>query len=591
MEDPKFAFFMFGITSLVFLSLLLFSYIIFTFILKDDEFDINENNLPNNLKIDFEKINKLIDFQIFNKLSNDEKITYILSKIYLKFNNKPILIPNELNSSKITTESLLIRDRGINSFYFQDYYDQIQSLIDQLQEENDNDDDDDDNDNDDEIIINENTSLLNTNNNNNNNNNLSKIEINYQKNNFLKLLKLLNYKSIIPKRPPFIIEDLIEINFKPNKINKFSYSTLLNLPIPTVNRKTNVTYFECKLLQFNKNSTLISIGLTSNSNYPNFQLPGYLPYSFAIESSGNLRLTTKNNCQLINDIKDNNNNDNNELIVLPQLNEGDVIGLGYRSISGTIFLTHNGKLIHEIIKYFKFQLYPIIGFKNINNNNNNNNNNRKQLNECKINVNLGQLGFVYIEANVKKLGFCENKNDGLIGAPPIYNKLNLTNEILLAKGDDIPPNYPNSDSFFGPTIVGSSKDEKNELEIKQNDDEIESIPSSHPPSYESEKTSNVKKNINEMNDEEYEILVSTNINKDIIINKSTTDSEINQQPIENPNTIDKIDKIDETENLQLLESSSNNTSSNLSKNKNINNKSKSKKSNKRKNKKKSKTLF
>lgn len=544
MDDATFAIFMFGITSLAMLSLLMFSYVISTYLLNDDDLNSMQNNLPNNLKVNFDNFSKLQtnDLSLFANLSKDEKITYILSTIYGKL-NKSVLIPNELNSNKITTESLLIRDRGINSFHFNDYYDQIQPLIDQLKNElHDNAD--------------ESTSLLNN----------SSMEENFKNNNLLTVLESLDYKASLPTKLPYIIEDLLEINFNKFQINnKLSYSTVLNLPVPIVNRKQNTTYFECKLLKFNKLSTLVSIGLSNDPKYPNFQLPGYLPYSFAIESSGNLRLTTSSSTSLIP-----YDNINDELIVLPQLNEGDVIGLGYKAISGTIFLTHNGKLIHEMVKYFKFQLFPVVGYKSI----------TGDSTECKISVNLGQLGFVYIEANVKKLGFCENKNDGLIGAPPIYNKVNLTNEILLAKGDDIPPNYANTDddSFFGP-LVGSSKDnEKDVLKLEQKkllNNTKESTPESEPPSYESEKDV-------QLNDGEYERLVSTS-NENETGNDNDNGSESNNQATQSSSTAENNEEESSLSATTPLVSSKPKTTAKGKKG--------GKKSGKKKNKKKNKTLF
>lgn len=404
----------------------------------------NENKLPNNLKVNYNDYRKiLISFEDFNKLTQFEKLTYLLSIAYCKINDIK-LIENKITLINITSESLLIRDRGINAFYFQEYYDQINTIVSKLQQLEEEEED-----------INETTSLI-----------KDTLLDDFNNNSIYKLLKRFNYWEIIPKIPPFIIEDLIEINFK-SKLGDSIYSTILNLPIPTFNRKNNIIYFECKLLEFNELNNLLSIGLVSDINYPNFQLPGILPYSIAIESTGNLRLTNK--------INNNLQNNEIEMIVLPKLNEGDIIGLGYRSISGSIFLTHNGKLIYEIIKNFKFNLYPCIGIKSINGG---------VTNTTKINVNLGQLGFVYIEGNVKKLGFCENNNDGIIGAPPIYNKL-IENgkEILLDKGDEIPPNYNynRDESFFN--IIGTSS----EKPVRN------TTPVSDPPSYNEESNTKNKK--------------------------------------------------------------------------------------------------
>lgn len=559
MDDNVFLFFLFGMTAVVFFSLILISYLIFYFVFQDEENETPESQLPSLMKLDLNKYSQLDNYSRFTKLSDTEKITYLLSVSYSHF-NKPSLVPVELSSTKVTTESLLIRDRGINSFHFIDYYDQIGSLVGKLEnEENSTDGISNFSD------INETTALL------------ENIELDFKNNRILKLLKAYNYRAYIPKSIPYLIEDLVEINFKPTQINGISYSTLLNLPIPTVNRKNDIIYFETKLLEFNMLTTFVSIGLVTNPNYPNFQLPGYLPYSFAIGSNGNLRITKKSNNELNGS---DSSVDDEANIVLPQLSEGDVIGLGYRSISGTIFLTHNGKLIHEVVKYFKFQMYPCIGFKSLATLD-------KVNNGCKINVNLGQMGFVYFEANVKKLGFCENRNDGLIGAPPIYNKTNQTNEILLDKGDDIPPDYPtDEETFFGP-IVGSSTAEKltddttaedkkaakataeEAGETEEGSPNRTGTPDSEPPSYESEKSGN-KGN---MTDQEYENFVSS---ADVPETGTTTGIEQEEEESTAEN---------ETVPLLLQQSSSGKNSGN------IGGRPKSKRNKKRKNKKKSKTLF
>lgn len=457
---------------LVFVILFLIGHIIYIFYIADDLDDLQLNSptdLPNSLKLDFNKCNRLNNYDKFKNYSENEKLTYLLTIAFNKFNQPNLnLIPIKINSTQITTESLLIRDRGINSFYFKDYFDNIQQCIELLENEQDE-----------NTELNEFTSLI------------ESEEFLFKTNQILKLLKFYNYEKLLIKKG-YTIEDLIEIEFTNNCQFKSSFSTILNLPIPTSNRKNNTTYFECKLIEFNNLTDLISIGLVSNPNYPTFQLPGFIPYSFAIESNGNLRMTT------------NDGNESDDLIVLQNLNKGDIIGFGFKSNFGSIFLTHNGKLIHQLINNFKFELYPCIGYKRINEISTNLNS------ACKIHVNLGQLGFVYIEANVKKLGFCEDKNDGLIGAPPIYNKLNLKNEILLDKGDDIPPNYP-VESFFTPLVVGTSNLEK----ISKN---RLNTPDSEPPSYESEKDCGLQDVGNENENENSNENSNSN---DVVTNVST----------------------------------------------------------------------
>lgn len=495
MDDTIFLLFLFGLTSFVFLLIISISYLIYYLIHGNEDLNDSNTNLSNDFKIDLNNFKNLKNFDKFNSLSDIEKITYLLSIAYFIKIDKPNLKSINLNNN-ISTEILLIRERGIKSFHFLPYYNQINSIINYLIEISNNEE------------INENSLLINN------------FKSDFENNQILKILNNLNFNKFFPfNNSPFIIEDLIEINFNYNKFGNYSFSTILNFPLPTVNRKNDIIYFETKLLNFDPLSTLISIGLVTNLDYPNFQLPGYLPYSFAIESTGNLRLTKKkknfnsnnNTNSSSNNLKDFQDYDywdyDNELIVLPTLNEGDVIGLGYRSISGTIFLTHNGKLIHEIVKYFKFELYPCIGYKNLKNN--------EKCKETNLIVNLGQLGFVYIEANVKKLGFCENRNEGIIGAPPLYNKLKLEDETFIAKGDDIPPDYPSEeDDFF---ITLNSKLRNKQLEISNEIKKVSKIidnnkshnsnnnnnsnnsnnsnrnsvksttPESEPPSYESEK--------------------------------------------------------------------------------------------------------
>jgi len=124
----------------------------------------------------------------------------------------------------------------------------------------------------------------------------------------------------------------------------------------------------------------------------------------------------------------------------PKLVKGDVVGVGYRTRSGTIFFTRNGKKVSESklgghIKNFKLprggQIFPIIGANNI----------------CSIHVNLGQRGFVFIEGNVKNWGYAPLEGTG--PAPPAYNKFNA--DILLERSEideeeedrsnDFPPDF------------------------------------------------------------------------------------------------------------------------------------------------------
>lgn len=197
-----------------------------------------------------------------------------------------------------------------------------------------------------------------------------------------------------------LVENKSEISFL-NYNYEASVST--NLPIPRINR---VYYCEFKIFELNTqdgsghhlgDNELISFGL-STYPYPYFRLPGKHHHSIAYESTGARRF-----------------NDSFDLepklaTLFPRLEKGDVIGVGYRSNSGTVFFTRNGKKLKEEsvgghIKGWKFKyVYPIVG-SNV---------------PCKIHVNFGTYGFVYIEANVKKWGYA--KSNGMKLPPPSYEE-------------------------------------------------------------------------------------------------------------------------------------------------------------------------
>lgn len=87
----------------------------------------------------------------------------------------------------------------------------------------------------------------------------------------------------------------------------------------------------------------------------------------------------------------------------PQFVEGDVIGVGYRPRTGTVFFTRNGKKLDDVAHGLKSQnLFPAVGANG----------------PCSIHVNFGQSGFVFIEANVKKWGLAPMT--GSLAPPPPY---------------------------------------------------------------------------------------------------------------------------------------------------------------------------
>lgn len=208
-----------------------------------------------------------------------------------------------------------------------------------------------------------------------------------------------------------IITDKTDIQFKNSG---YDVSTYTNLPIPY---KKRVYYYECKILELNNqfdctdinfldNKEMISIGLTTLP-YPDFRLPGRHHHSVSYDSNGDRRLNTSFDLPI-------------ELIgTLPTFKKGDMIGVGYRCRSGTVFFTKNGKKIkeHEIGHIRKWRpkyLYPCIG-SNM---------------PCKLQVNFGSRGFVYIEANSKKWGYGTTNGDKL--PPPAYQ--NAKDDLILEEG-------------------------------------------------------------------------------------------------------------------------------------------------------------
>lgn len=87
----------------------------------------------------------------------------------------------------------------------------------------------------------------------------------------------------------------------------------------------------------------------------------------------------------------------------PEYVQGDVIGVGYRPRTGTIFFTRNGKKLDDAAQGLKSQnFFPTVGANG----------------PCTVHVNFGQMGFVFIEANVKKWGLAPMT--GSLAPPPPY---------------------------------------------------------------------------------------------------------------------------------------------------------------------------
>lgn len=169
-----------------------------------------------------------------------------------------------------------------------------------------------------------------------------------------------------------------------------------NLPVP---KQNEVYYWEAKIYD-KPETTTISIGMTTKP-YPLFRLPGLHKTSLAYTSSGLRRY----------------NQPFNGTSYGPAFVQGDVIGVGYRPRSGTVFFTRNGKKLEDMAHGLRSpNFFPTVGANG----------------PCQVHVNFGQLGFVFIEANVKKWGLAPMT--GSLAPPPPYGS--EQGSILLEGGRD-----------------------------------------------------------------------------------------------------------------------------------------------------------
>ncbi|KAH7883643.1 SPRY-domain-containing protein [Phlebopus sp. FC_14] len=171
-----------------------------------------------------------------------------------------------------------------------------------------------------------------------------------------------------------------EITFLPDPASASCVQS--NLPLPKLNE---VYYWEVKIFDLPE-STTVAVGLATKP-YPPFRLPGLNRHSVAYHSNGD-------KCY------------NYPFTAAPfgaLLKEGDVLGVGYRPRTGTVFFTRNGRKMEDaFIGLTRYNLFPTIGADG----------------PCSVHVNLGQAGFVFIEANVKKWGLAPSV--GTLAPPPAY---------------------------------------------------------------------------------------------------------------------------------------------------------------------------
>ncbi|MCO5585077.1 hypothetical protein L7F22_039009 [Adiantum nelumboides] len=158
-----------------------------------------------------------------------------------------------------------------------------------------------------------------------------------------------------------------------------------NLPLPKLNE---VYYWETKI--FTKpEATNISIGLATKP-YPSFRMPGWSKYSVGYFSTDGFKC---------------HNYPFAAQSYGPAYVQGDVIGVGFRPRSGTVFFTRNGKRLEDaFVGLHRYNLFPTIAADGA----------------AEVHVNLGQAGFVFIEANVKKWGLAPMV--GTLAPPPPYGQ-------------------------------------------------------------------------------------------------------------------------------------------------------------------------
>ena len=171
-----------------------------------------------------------------------------------------------------------------------------------------------------------------------------------------------------------------EITFLPDPASSSCVQS--NLPLPKLNE---VYYWEVKMFDLPETTT-VAVGLATKP-YPPFRLPGHNRFSVAYHSSGDKS----------------HNYPFTSTPFGPSLKEGDVLGVGYRPRTGTVFFTRNGRKTEDaFIGLSRWNLFPTIGADG----------------PCSVHVNLGQAGFVFIEANVKKWGLAPSV--GTLAPPPAY---------------------------------------------------------------------------------------------------------------------------------------------------------------------------
>ncbi|KAI8869484.1 hypothetical protein GQ42DRAFT_163388 [Ramicandelaber brevisporus] len=186
-----------------------------------------------------------------------------------------------------------------------------------------------------------------------------------------------------------------------------------NLPIPRIE---STYYFEVKLASLPLGTTVV-VGV-STKPYPLWRACGWNKYSIGFFTDTGNVFQDSPFCMLP---------------VGEPCNENDIIGIGYQPNNGTLFFTRNGRRFRTVITGIHYDLFPTVSAVN---------------GPARVSVNVGQVGFVFVEANVKKWGFAAL--EGAMSPPPAYGD---NRGSLLLSSDDVLPIASVSSSEASSTSV------------------------------------------------------------------------------------------------------------------------------------------
>ncbi len=205
-----------------------------------------------------------------------------------------------------------------------------------------------------------------------------------------------------------------EITFLPDPASSSCVQS--NLPLPKLNE---VYYWEVKMFDLPE-TTNVAVGLATNrTRHSVCRALVVIPW--------HTTRTVTNHTTILSQ----------QLLLVPPLKEGDVLGVAYRPRTGTVFYTRNGRKTEDaFIGLSRWNLFPTIGADG----------------PCSVHVNLGQAGFVFIEANVKKWGLAPSV--GTLAPPPAYGS--ERGSILLDVGGRIRNNRDSTPSSAGASSPSSA---------------------------------------------------------------------------------------------------------------------------------------